>query len=57
MLSLTYWLAVNDLGVDKKGSGSSKRLADEVVDIIRSSGGKAVANYGKTCSSSTLTCT
>ena len=43
------WCAVNDLGVDRKGTGSSKRLADEVVDIIRSRGGMAVPNYGKLC--------
>lgn len=39
--------AVNDLGGDTKGTGASKRVADEVVDVIRSRGGKAVANYGK----------
>ena len=38
---------VNDLGGDTKGTGASKRVADEVVDLIRSHGGKAVANYGK----------
>ena len=38
---------VNDLGGDTKGTGASKRVADEVVDLIRSRGGKAVANYGK----------
>lgn len=41
------WRAVNDLGGDRKGVGSSKRLADEVVDLIQSRGGKAVPNYGK----------
>lgn len=38
-------VVVNDLGGDKKGTGASQRVADEVVDIIRSRGGKAVANY------------
>ena len=40
-------LVVNDLGGDQKGTGSSKRLADEVVELILSRGGKAVPNYGK----------
>jgi len=40
-------LVVNDLGGDQKGTGSSKRLADEVVELIQSRGGKAVPNYGK----------
>jgi NAD(P)-dependent dehydrogenase (short-subunit alcohol dehydrogenase family) len=35
---------VNDLGGDAHGRGAS-RIADEVVDIIRASGGKAAANY------------
>lgn len=47
MAKTDNWCAVNDLGGDKKGTGASQRVADEVVDIIRSRGGKAVANYGK----------
>ena len=29
------------------GTGSGKKLADDVVDIIHSQGGTAVANYGE----------
>ena len=29
------------------GSGRGNKLADDVVDIIRSQGGTAVANYGE----------
>ncbi len=29
------------------GTGRGKKLADDVVDIIRSRGGTAVANYGE----------
>ncbi|KAI1006092.1 Peroxisomal hydratase-dehydrogenase-epimerase [Podosphaera aphanis] len=36
---------VNDLGVSFKGEGTSSKAADVVVDEIRASGGKAVANY------------
>lgn len=39
--------SVNDLGGTMDGSGSGRKLADDVVDIIRSRGGVAVANYGK----------
>merc|ERR1712002_299098 len=36
---------VNDLGGARDGDGSSKAAADQVVDFIRSKGGKATANY------------
>jgi NAD(P)-dependent dehydrogenase (short-subunit alcohol dehydrogenase family) len=36
---------VNDLGGSVSGEGADKRVADEVVDIIKSRGGEAVANY------------
>ncbi len=39
--------AVNDLGGTMDGTGRGNKLADDVVDIIRSHGGTAVANYGK----------
>jgi 3-hydroxyacyl-CoA dehydrogenase/3a,7a,12a-trihydroxy-5b-cholest-24-enoyl-CoA hydratase len=39
--------AVNDLGGTMDGTGRGNKLADDVVDIIRSRGGTAVANYGK----------
>ena len=38
---------VNDLGGDTKGGGASRMVADEVVEVIQSRGGRAVANYGK----------
>jgi NAD(P)-dependent dehydrogenase (short-subunit alcohol dehydrogenase family) len=38
-------VVVNDLGGARDGRGSSTSMADQVVDEIRSSGGKAVANY------------
>jgi NAD(P)-dependent dehydrogenase (short-subunit alcohol dehydrogenase family) len=38
-------VVVNDLGGARDGTGSSTSMADQVVDEIRSSGGKAVANY------------
>ena len=39
---------VNDLGGSEHGEGMSSRAADKVVEIIRSNGGTAVANYGET---------
>ena len=42
-----YICAVNDLGGTMDGTGHGKKLADDVVDIIRSRGGTAVANYGQ----------
>jgi len=36
---------INDLGGSFDGQGGSHRMADQVVDEIRSAGGKAVANY------------
>ena len=38
-------VVVNDLGGSVTGEGSDKRAADEVVDVIKSRGGEAVANY------------
>lgn len=38
-------VVVNDLGGDPKGQGKSSRFADQVVEEIRSKGGKAVADY------------
>lgn len=43
--------AVNDLGGTMDGSGSGRKLADDVVDIIRSRGGVAVPNYGEVVAS------
>lgn len=37
-------VVVNDIGVEKDGSGASLRPADEVVDEIRANGGEAIAN-------------
>ena len=42
-----FGATVNDLGGDAKGGGRSSRAADETVQMIRSRGGKAVANYGQ----------
>lgn len=36
---------VNDLGSATSGEGSDTRAADEVVEIIKSRGGEAIANY------------
>ena len=41
------WFSVNDLGGSWQGEGKSSRAADKVVDLIRSRGGTAVANYGE----------
>lgn len=41
------YIPVNDLGGSADGTGRGKKLADDVVDIIRSRGGTAVANYGE----------
>jgi NAD(P)-dependent dehydrogenase (short-subunit alcohol dehydrogenase family) len=38
-------VVVNDLGGDVTGQGADKRAADQVVDVIKSRGGEAVANY------------
>jgi NAD(P)-dependent dehydrogenase (short-subunit alcohol dehydrogenase family) len=38
-------VVVNDLGGDPSGYDPSPRAADEVVDLIRAQGGKAVANH------------
>ena len=42
-----HCVTVNDLGGDAKGGGRSSKAADETVQIIRTRGGKAVANYGQ----------
>ena len=42
-----FIITVNDLGGMVDGIGRGKKLADDVVDIIRSRGGTAVANYGE----------
>ena len=38
-------VVVNDLGGSVSGEGSDKRAADAVVEVIKSRGGEAVANY------------
>src|SRR5262245_58637843 len=38
-------VVVNDLGGSVQGEGADKRAADDVVDVIKSRGGEAVANY------------
>ncbi|HLG67319.1 MAG TPA: SDR family NAD(P)-dependent oxidoreductase [Acidimicrobiales bacterium] len=38
-------VVVNDLGGSERGEGADKGAADVVVDLIRSRGGEAVANY------------
>src|SRR5580658_10664179 len=38
-------VVVNDLGGTASGEGADKRPADEVVEVIKSRGGEAVANY------------
>ena len=43
-------LVVNDLGCEVDGTGASPGPADQVVEQIRSSGGRAVASYGDVAS-------
>src|SRR5437763_10658018 len=38
-------IVVNDLGGSVGGEGADKRPAEEVADVIKGSGGEAVANY------------
>jgi NAD(P)-dependent dehydrogenase (short-subunit alcohol dehydrogenase family) len=38
-------VVVNDLGGSVSGEGADQKVADEVVDVIKSRGGEAVANY------------
>jgi NAD(P)-dependent dehydrogenase (short-subunit alcohol dehydrogenase family) len=38
-------VVVNDLGTSSTGDGSSMALADEVVEVIKTRGGTAIANY------------
>jgi len=38
-------VVVNDLGASFKGEGAGSAAADQVVETIRSAGGKAIANY------------
>lgn len=47
---------MNDLGGDAKGGGRSSKAADETVEMIRSRGGKAVANYGQSSSVNECVC-
>ncbi len=42
-----FILSVNDLGGNRSGEGNSSTAADEVVQEIRSKGGKAVADYSE----------
>ena len=39
-------LVINDLGGSRDGSGSGTNMADSVVEEIKNSGGKAIADYG-----------
>ena len=39
-------VVVNDLGGARDGSGSGSSMADQVVEKIKTAGGKAVADYG-----------
>ena len=50
------WFSVNDLGGSWQGGGKSSRAADKVVDLIRSRGGTAVANYGENTHVHVRTC-
>lgn len=43
-------VVVNDLGANSDGTTSSRAPADQVVDEIRASGGRAVANYDSVAS-------
>jgi len=38
-------IVVNDIGVERDGSGGTIAPADEVVALIREGGGEAIANY------------
>ena len=38
-------IVVNDLGGSVAGEGADKRPAEEVAELIRTSGGEAAANY------------
>ena len=38
-------VVVNDLGGSVTGEGEDAKVADEVVEVIKSRGGEAVANY------------
>ena len=38
-------VVVNDLGVAVDGTGGSRSIADETVDMIKSAGGEATANF------------
>ncbi|MBT4363418.1 MAG: SDR family NAD(P)-dependent oxidoreductase, partial [Desulfobacteraceae bacterium] len=45
LASMGAKVVVNDLGGAMDGSGSGSDMADKVVDVIKASGGEAVANY------------
>ena len=38
-------VVINDLGINRDGTGAQGRVADEVVEEIRAAGGQAAANY------------
>ena len=42
-------VVVNDLGGARDGSGAGEKMADSVVEEIRSAGGEAIADYGSVC--------
>ncbi len=43
-------VVVNDLGGSRDGTGAGSSMADSVVDEIKASGGRAIANYGSVTS-------
>ena len=48
LYSLCILFPVNDLGTGIHGDGKTSKAADEVVSLIKSKGGVAVPNYGRT---------
>lgn len=47
LVTMTWFVTVNDLGVDLTGLGKNSAPVDEVVASIKAMGGTAVPNYGK----------